>query len=184
MKKSNFTSSFVLLLGLATTNVSFDQLAMPENINSASLSESLKRDLGNEIADRKAFDNLKTLNLKMHKDFSKHFASASNITTTTDKEGTSIACTVEGVKTRVNYFRNGRWASTLRMLEANQIPDQLFDDVSEAYPGYKINRGKEVIVGAKSAYLVDIENERHFKTVRIIDGEYDIYQEFDKQRNK
>ena len=184
MKKSFFIPRLVLILGLATTHYSFGQLASNANINSKSLSESLKRDMGNEIANKKALENLKEMNVKMHKDFSKHFANASDITTSTDKEYTSIACIVDGVKTRVNYFRNGRWASTLRMMEAHQLPAALYDDVSETYPGYKITRGKEVIVGAKTAYLVDIENERKFKTVRIIDGEQDIYQEFYKQRNQ
>ena len=181
MKKSTFISRFVLILGLATTQVSFGQRATNPNMNTKSLSESLNSDLGNEIANRKAFENLKALNAKMYKDFSKHFATANNITTFKDNENYSIACNVDGVKTRVNYFKNGRWASTLRMLEANQIPSNLYDDVAAAYPGYKITRGKEIFVGPKAAYLVDIENDRRFKTVRIIDGEYDIYQEFDKQ---
>ena len=181
MKKSNIISRFVLILGLASTQVSFGQRTTNTNINSNSLSESLKPDMSSENADRKAFENLKALNVKIHKDFSKHYAGASNITTTADKEYTTVSCTVEGVKTQVNYSRNGRWASTLRMMQANQIPARLFDEVSEAYPGYKISRGKEVIVGAKTAYLVDIENDRKFRTVRIIDGEYDIYQEFYKQ---
>jgi hypothetical protein len=181
MKKSNFISRFVLILGLASTQVSFGQRATNANINSNSLSESLKPDMSNENADRKAFENLKAVNVKIHKDFIKHFSSASNITTSTDKEYTSIACIVDGVKTRVNYFRNGRWASTLRMLQPKQIPARLYDDVSAAYPGYKLTSGKEVIVGPKVAYLVDIENDRAFKTIRIIDGEYDIYQEFNKQ---
>ena len=184
MKKSNIIPRIVLLLGLASTHVSFGQLGTNPKINSGSLSESLKRDMGNEIADRKAFDDLKALNAKMHRDFTRHFASASDITTTSDKEYTSISCTVDGVKTRVNYFRNGHWASTLRMMEANQLPEALFDEVSEGYPGYQIMGGKEVIVGPKTAYLIDLQNERKFKTVRIIDGEYDIYQEFYKQRNK
>ena len=181
MKKSNFIPRFVLILGLASTHLSFGQLASNTNINSKSLSESLKRDMGNEIANRKAFEDLKAINVKMHGDFSKHFANASDITTSTDKEYTTITCTVDGVKTRVNYFSNGRWASTLRMLEAKQIPAQLYDNVAAAYPGYRITRGKEVTVGDKNAYLVDIENDRRFKTIRIIDGEFDIYQEFEKQ---
>jgi len=183
MKKSNTMLSLVLLLGLAPNNPSFGQFVSNSGINSTSMPEGLKRELGNEIANRKAFENLKAMNVKMHKDFSRYYSTASDISTTTDKKHIMISCQVDGVQTRVNYYKNGHWASTLRFMRVNQLPSKLCNDILENYPGYKINRGKEVIVGPKSAYLIDLENEKSFKTIRVIDGEYDIYEQFLKQQN-
>jgi hypothetical protein len=184
MKKSNFISRLIFILGVASTNLSFGQLTTNANINSQSLSENAKRDLSKDLANRMAFENLKKLNLKLYKDFSRYFANASDIQTTVEKNNISVNCKIDGVKTLVNYNNNGRWTSTLRIMEADQLPVQLYTEVLDNYPGYKVSRGKEVIVGPRNAYLIDIENEKKFKTVRIIDGEFDIYQEFMKQRTK
>jgi hypothetical protein len=184
MKKSNSISRLILLAGLGASNLTFGQYTTNPRINSNALSESMKGDLNKEIANRKAFENLKAINVKLYKDFSRYFPTASDIRTTTDKYNIMVNCEVNGVKTRVNYNNNGRWVSTLRMMETAQLPEDLTNDITEAYPGYKVSRGKEVIVGPHSAYLVDIENEITFRTVRIIDGEFDIYEEFRKQQNK
>jgi len=52
--------------------------------------------------------------------------------------------------------------------------------VKSNYYDYSIFLVQEVKVGDKTAYLVKIEDEKSFKTIRVVDGEMDEYESYKK----
>jgi hypothetical protein len=68
----------------------------------------------------------------------------------------------------------------MRSLLAEQIPARVSELVQEEFPRHKINGANEIHALDKTAYLVYIEDAKGFKTIRVVDGEWDVYEEFNK----
>lgn len=135
-----------------------------------------------EDEDLASINRLKTINLKMYKDFTRYFEGARDIKMAFYEDHTVINCNMEDVKTRVLYNPKGRWMNTLRYLLPEQIPQNVIELVHTEFRKFQIRGATEVIVPAGSAILVRMENDRSFQTVRIVGNNYDVYEKFMKTK--
>lgn len=132
-------------------------------------------------ADLNALINLKAISAKLYDRFTKDFRSASNITIYADKN-VQIYSMIDGIKNRTLYTRKGKFLHNVRQYEANMLPEEVTNAVNDAYPRFDIFGGVvEVRVADIVAYFVLIENKKSWKRVKVINGEVDVYEEFNKQ---
>lgn len=182
MKKN----SFLPIIGLLSTilSVTFSYANDPRGSaasNTYSLHKFLMPVLFDETADKKAMETLKLASTKAHKDFSKFFKNATDIHIAVTKNNTFISCMIDGIRNRVLYNSKGKWIHTLKYYSAEKLPKDVHKSIRYAYPDFSMTYVTEVQVRNKTAFLVNIEDNTSLKTIRVLDGEMDVYKEYSKQ---
>ena len=125
--------------------------------------------------------NIADINARALKQFSKTFKSAANASWyQTAQGGYTAKFRQDGIETRVDYDRKGNWSGTIRTYTQENLPKEIRHIVKSTYYDYNIFLVQEVTVGNTTAYLVKIEDAATFKTIRVIDGEMDVYESYRK----
>jgi hypothetical protein len=125
--------------------------------------------------------NIGDVSARALKQFSKAFKTAANASWYQTKEGGFVAkFRQDGIETRANYDRKGNWSGTIRTYTEENLPKEVRHMVKSTYYDYNIFLVQEVTVGEQTAYLVKIEDSTRLKTIRVIDGEMDVYEDFKK----
>jgi hypothetical protein len=131
-------------------------------------------------ADLTALTNLKAISAKLYARFTKDFRSATNISFYADRN-VQIYSKIDGVTNRTLYTRKGKFIHNVRQYESNMLPEAVTEAVNSVYPRFEIFGGvAEVKVAGKVAYFVLIENKKSWKRVKVINGEVDVYEEYNK----
>ena len=85
-----------------------------------------------------------------------------------------------GINYMVDYDKKGNWSSTIKNYDESHIDSRIADAVRTAFPGYSIIHLTEIKKGKVIVYLVKIDNQKLLKTIRMIDGEIDVYEAYTK----
>ena len=151
------------------------------NLNSPTSKEvaSIDRPKDKELP---VYSGHSTLSTKAVKDFGKTFKGAGNATWVETNDGFMAKFAKEDVETKVFYDRRGRWIANIRSYQENKLPKEIRHIVKSRYYDYSIFLVQEVTAGDKTAYLVKIEDKDSFKTIRVVDGEMDEYEAFEKSK--
>jgi hypothetical protein len=83
------------------------------------------------------------------------------------------------VQTKIFYNRNGNQAAMIRYYTEDKLPNEVRHPVKATYYDFNIFMVIEVTVGKQTAYLVKIEDKTHTKTIRVMNGEMDVIEEFE-----
>ena len=177
MKKQllRFVSGFIPALAL------FSQVNA--QVAKASFEFNLKEAISTEALSNAAVineTNTANVNMRALKDFTKSFKGAENVSWLAMKDGFMASFKESGVETKAYYDQKGRWTATIRTYKEDKLPKDVRKQVKSTYYDYIINQISEVTVGKITAYLVRIEDEESFKTIRVIDGEMDVYEDHKK----
>ena len=86
----------------------------------------------------------------------------------------------KNVQVRAFYDKKGNWVYTIRQYTEKELPSEVRAQVKQTYYDDMIGVVKEVIQAGYTVYLIHIENEARWKTIRIRDGEMDVVQDFKK----
>lgn len=132
--------------------------------------------------DEIVLDGLKLSNEKMHRNLTKMFGSPANISIREGDSNTIITFEQDEMRHHVLFTKKGTWLQTIRYYETSKLDKNIRHLVEAAFPEYDLLRVTEVNVGGNMAHLIDIESQKHFKVIRVINGEWDIYNQFDKHR--
>ena len=131
-------------------------------------------------ADLNALAGLKAISAKLHARFTKDFKSATNISIYPDKN-IQIYSEIGGIKNRTLYTRKGKFLHNVRQYDFTMLPEAVTEAVNYAYPRFEIFGGvAEVQAAGKVAYLVLIETKKTWKRVKVINGEVEVYEEYNK----
>jgi hypothetical protein len=125
-------------------------------------------------------DNLNSIKISAIKDFNKNFKTAQNVSWFVIKDGFSVKFNENGVTVKSYYDFKGHWVGVVRSYGQDKLPADIRKQVRSTYYDYSIYVVNEVTVGDKKAYLVGIQDDENIKTIRIIDGEMDVYEDFKK----
>jgi hypothetical protein len=74
----------------------------------------------------------------------------------------------------------GECLNTIRYYDGSRLPQSVKDAVTAEYAGYSIFGVTEVTVNKKTGYLVKIENDKYWKTIKVVDGETEETEKFQK----
>jgi hypothetical protein len=122
-----------------------------------------------------------SISARATKDFAKTFKKAENVGWFTLKDGYLAQFKKDGITTKVYYNRRGNWLANVRSYFEENMPGNIRHLVRSHYYDYKINYVQEVTVEKTTVYLVKIEDNAFFKTIRIQDGEMDEYEVLKKK---
>jgi hypothetical protein len=185
-KMKNFLIAFVAgsILALATTNRanaqnSFDGNS-PENRQVA-----INIDKSVFSAASTTAVNTNTISAKALKDFKKSFKNASDEKWFKNENGVTARFSLNGISNVIYYDKKGNWQASLKGYSEDKLDRNVRDIVKQKYYDYKITLVQEIETVSTlgtPAYMIHIEGDNDFKTVRVIDGAMDVYEEFAKQK--
>jgi len=82
---------------------------------------------------------------------------------------------------RAFYTQNGQWVSTVSSYAGNKLDKRISDNVKSVYYNYDIVFVDQIdLAGNKTIYVVEIQNEKLIRKVRVENDEMEILQEFQK----
>jgi len=115
------------------------------------------------------------------KDFKSRFAKVADEQWSHTSQGSSVYFTSNGFKTRAYYDTRGNWQGSLKYCNESQLPHFIRDVIRRTYYDLAITL---VIIGEVPnhvAYIVDLEDPKTLKVVRVSDdGEMDVLQDLTK----
>lgn len=83
------------------------------------------------------------------------------------------------VQTKIFYNKQGSNVAMIRYYTEDKLPGEVRRQVKSTYYDFNIFLVIEVTVGNQTAYLVKIEDKACTKTIRVMNGEMDVIEEFE-----
>jgi len=115
------------------------------------------------------------------KDFQKNFGNVNNATWYEGKNGGYIAKFVNAdVRTIVAYNPRGSWGYTIHYYGENKLPGDVRKIVRSTYYDYAIIGIAEVHFDEETVYMIYLQDESHFKTVRVYNDEMEEVEIFSR----
>ena len=112
--------------------------------------------------------------------FGKFFPNASSESWTNTKNGFAVRFTSNNMQQLVFLTRHGNVIASIKYYSEKQLPSDVRMSVRYAYPDYSIKSAREINAANSIAYLITIEDATSWKTIRIVNGETDVYEEYKK----
>ncbi len=141
-------------------------LPKPSQINSAEDSDFVFR---NEI------------NINAVRSFTRNYKNVSDAKWRKLKDGFSVAYfDNDSVRTMVLYSKTGSCESITRYYLANKLPADVRDPVKSTYDDFDIYHVIESTINGVTSYLIKMEGKSTWKTVRVVDGEMEVVEEYFK----
>ncbi len=182
MKKVFFAFVAGCIPALATMNGTFAQNSMsPGFLDDSKPGIVFNRTLvpsNSEVAD------IAVENAKAKKNFSRTYKGVAGETWLTTKQGVQARFSVDGVTTFVYYGKNGQWLANLKGYGEDKLPFEVRDMVKRVYYDFNIIHVKEIETMSNKGiptYIVYLEDDTHYKLIRVGNGEMDVWKEFTKQ---
>lgn len=180
MKSALFTFHQAIFLIWNLSNISFAQLtadsAKPE------LSTSFEMILAyNKSTDKNADgDYLNNVNTKALRHFTTGYEKASEIRWAKLPGGFRVHFINEGIDTRIYYNEKGAPEATVRYYFEKDMPREVRHIIKTTYYDFSIFCVTEITTAGKTAYLVKMEDRTCWKTVKVVDKETEITEEYSK----
>jgi hypothetical protein len=125
------------------------------------------------------------VNIDALRDFIKRFPLAIDVKWESIK-GDNIATFLIGNKqTMAAYKKNGRWAYTIsRYDDEKMLPAEVRALVKRTYYDYNISHidAIEACQQESIIYVVQVQDDKSFKTIRVCDGEFEVINELVKSK--
>jgi hypothetical protein len=153
----------------------FLAVAATTNANSQTENVSPKEFVSNSDYSAKA-----TANDRVISKFQKFYPNVEGESWIKMKNGFSVRFSSNNIQQLVFLTKRGGVISSIKYYSAQELSTEIRDLVKYEYPNYSIKSVREVHACNKIAYLVTIEDATTWKTIRVIDGETDVYEEFTK----
>ena len=122
--------------------------------------------------------DLNSLGRKGFRHFSKNFGTAEDVRIIKQDGNNFVYFKINDVANRVEYDKKGNLVYNIRYYYENLLPHAIRHIVKSTYYDYDITGVTEVNINDKTAYLMNIKNGITWKSIKILDGEMTIEQEF------
>jgi len=182
--KQVLNSSLAVILITAMVNTASAQgggsNAQPQKVNFDKNSVDLK-----ESSNSSAFlspMNSADVNKRAAKDFAKSFKNAASAIWYPNGKGFTVRFQDNGTKTSAEYDKKGNWKSTVSYYGEDKMSKELRKQIKSTYFDYKINQVIEIHTLDGSGFIVQLEDEKSFLNIRVVEGEMDVYGEIRKQK--
>lgn len=120
------------------------------------------------------------LNNKAERSFRKEFKHAYNTKWIEKEDGFRAKFVDNDISYMVDYNKKGNWVSTISNYTEDHLDSHIANAVKTAFLGYAIVHVTEIRKGKITVYLVKIDNQKLLKTVRVQNGEMDVYESYIK----
>lgn len=162
--KKLFQMASLFLVVTATTNV---------NAQIANVSQK-------EFVSTSDYSAKASANDRVISKFGKFYPNANGESWIKLKNGFAVRFFSNDIQQLVFLNKRGGVISSIKYYTAKELPSHVLGMIKYEYATYSIHSVREVNAAAKTAYLVTIEDATTWKTIRVVDGEMDVYEEFTK----
>lgn len=121
------------------------------------------------------------VNMNAVRDFSKKFAKADEVVWVDNEAGTSVYFTLDGYKMRCTYDKGGKREYTLKYYDDASMPRELRHLVKSTYYDFDIVQVTEVERRMMKSYMVKLQSDKEFLTVKVVDGEMSVYERINRE---
>jgi len=186
MKRLFFRYTMGPILCIAVCSCSYAQSGKSSSVVNNSLATDLAYNNKTKTREIPVTQGATTINIstKAVKNFTKNYKNAGNAGWFVIQDGYLAEFKKDGIKTNVYYNRKGLWLGNIRSYFEENLPRNIRHLVKSTYYDYTINYIQEITVDRNIVYLVKIEDDYFFKTVRIQDGEMDEFEVIKKISKK
>jgi hypothetical protein len=134
----------------------------------------------NMLSIPRAVKGFKDVNTKAEINFNKTYKNATDITwyLLNDKR-VMVRFFDNDVQTKIFYNKQGKNVAMIRYYTEDKLPNEVRHPVKTTYYDFNIFLVIEVTVGNQTAYLVKIEDKACTKTIRVMNGEMNVIEEFE-----
>lgn len=120
------------------------------------------------------------ININAVRDFTRTFKNTSAVKWVKNDNGASVYFVVDGIKMRSSYNNKGKREYTLKYYDEFRLPEDVRRLVRSTYYDYHIAIATEVMRNERTSYLVKMENEKEYLTVRVDEGELSVFEKTTK----
>jgi len=120
------------------------------------------------------------VNDKAEKNFKKEFKNVYNPAWIEKEDGYRVKFQENDTKYMVDYDKKGNWVSTILNYDETKLDPRIAGAVKTAFLGYAIVHVTEIRKRKSTVFLVKIDNQKLLKTIRVINGEMDVYESYIK----
>jgi hypothetical protein len=124
--------------------------------------------------------HVNVLNDRAERNFRRGFGKAYNPKWIEKEDGYRAKFAENEVSYMVDYDRKGNWVNTISNYNESHLDTHITDAVKMSFPGYAIVHVTEIKKGKATIYLVKIDNQKLLKTIRVENGEMDVYEAYIK----
>ena len=110
------------------------------------------------------------------RDFSKNFKNATDIKWVKNENGSSVYFVLDGIKMRSSYNTKGKREYILKYYDELRLPANIRHLVRSTYYDYRIAIVTEVERNDETSYLIKMENDNEFLTIKVDDGELSVFE--------
>ena len=88
---------------------------------------------------------------------------------------------IDDIQTFIYYNEKGTCEFIMRYYKEEKLPEVIRNLVESTYDNFSIYQVTEVRKNNQIAYVVKMENKKFWKTVKVIDGEMEVTEEYSKR---
>lgn len=173
MKKSILTS--LLLISLSTISVVSSAQGIAYN-------PRIVTPVNPYPESKKSTINEMDVNINAVRDFRRDFKNATDIKWVQSETGASVYFSIDGIKMRSSYNLRGVKEYSLKYYDETRMPSDLRQRVRSNYYDHNISIVTEVQRNNQTFYLVKMENENEYLTVKVADDEISVFEKTKKMK--
>ena len=123
------------------------------------------------------------INNKAVRNFTKDYKKATGVTWMNTSGGQFAAYfSSDNIQSLVVYNKKGNYECMLRYYKEDKLPREIRGLVKSAYYDFDIYLVTEVHRNDKIAYVVKMEDKTSWKTVKVVDGEMEVTEDYTKSK--
>jgi hypothetical protein len=119
-------------------------------------------------------------NIQADKNFRKTYKNVLVKSWSRKEDGYRVRFNDRNIQYMVDYDKKGRWTNTIKIYDEKNLAKEIANMVQTTFLGYAIVQAMEIQTSKVTVYLVKIENKDFLKTIRVINGETDVFEEYRK----
>jgi hypothetical protein len=125
---------------------------------------------------------LAEVNIHAARDFSKKFKDATDVIWVDGTAGPSVYFKQDGISMRATYNRLGNREYSLKYYDESGMRKDLRHLVKSTYYDYSILQVTEIERNESISYLVKMQNDKEYLTVKVIEGEMYPYEKMSRAK--
>ena len=125
-----------------------------------------------------------TVNTKVLKHFTRSFDKADHVRWYKAEDGTIAFFMQYGIISRANYDKKGNWLHNIRSYNEQNLPRDVRAQVKSIYYDYSISSVNDITTASQLIYVIQVEDEKTWKNLRLENGEMKMINEYLKKGKK